>query len=314
MYERIIRGKMDISNAVTEPYFNYHNFHENLNTRVKIMTGALCYTLTFLSEPENENKMGELIKAADPSWQFPPVFSLQNHPETEIYNYVSELSIFSSFSAMDDCFTGIEAELARWKAFNNIELKKDLVVSDDKIVKFYGRFSWSTNRIERFLPIFNYFQAIRNCIAHRNSKASNELVELSKSELLTNAVSSLFPKGKPLPIFTVNELIYLSPKTTLLCSHINRLICQDMNKHLLSEFGAEGLVHMACYHAFFKNAPQETQAINQPETVLNSILYHRYKIIFSGQRGPTDMAKQLGLWQRCLKGFEARKQKLVGTS
>ena len=304
---------MDISKAITEPYLNYHIFHENLNTRVKIMTGALCHTLNFLSEPENENKMGDLIKAADSSWQFPPVFSLENHPETEIYNYVSELAIFSSFSAMDDFFTSIEAEIARWKAFNKIDLHKESIISDDKIEKFYGRYSWSTYSIEEYLPIFNYFQAIRNCIAHRNSKASNELVVLSKSESLISAVSKLFSKGEPLPTFEANEQIYLNPKTTLLCSHINRLICKDINGRLLSEFGLEGLVHMACYHAFFKDTPQETQAVHQPETVLNSILYHRYKVVFEGQRAPTDTAKKLGLWPRCLKGFESRKVKLQTT-
>ncbi|OMO21238.1 hypothetical protein [Vibrio lentus] len=301
---------MDISISVTEPFFNYHNFHENLNTRVKIMTGALCHTLTFLSEPENENKMGELIKAADSSWQFPPVFSLENHTNTEIYNYVSELAIFSSFSAMDDCFTSIDAELTRWKSFKKIEVKKVSVDSDDKIEKFYGRYSWCTHEIAKFLPIFNYFQAIRNCIAHRNSKASNELVELSNSRDLTKAIQNLFPRGEPLPTFDLNQNIYLNPKTTLLCSHINRLICKDMNRHLLNEFGKDGLVYMACYHAFFKDSPEETQAVNQPETVLNSMLCHRYKVILEGQRAPADIAKNLGIWSKCLRGFETRKIKL----
>ncbi|MBF4336254.1 hypothetical protein [Vibrio anguillarum] len=302
---------MDISIAVTEPYYNYHCFHENLNTRVKIMTGALCHTLTFLSKPENENKMGELIKAADSSWQFPPVFSLESHTSTEIYNYVSELSIFSSFSALDDCFTSIEAELTRWRSFRKVELQAESVVSDDKIERFYGRYSWCTRKVKNYLPIFNYFQAIRNCIAHRNSKASNELAELSVSKDLTGAVKDLFPKGKPLPTFEVNDQIYLNPKTTLLCSHINRLICQDMNRYLLAEFSEEGLVYMACHHAFFKDSPEETQAINQPETVLNSILCHRYKVILQGQRAPTEIAKRLGIWRKCLKGFESRKLKLA---
>ena len=73
---------MDISKAITEPFANYHNFHENLNIRVKIIAASLTHTLSYLNAPGNDDEIGSLIKAADPSWKFPPVLNSSNQDIT----------------------------------------------------------------------------------------------------------------------------------------------------------------------------------------------------------------------------------------
>ncbi|WP_205415172.1 hypothetical protein, partial [Serratia marcescens] len=49
-------------------------------TKVKVLTSSLNHVIEYLLTPGNENKMNELIKKTDKSWQFPPNFSLPNPP------------------------------------------------------------------------------------------------------------------------------------------------------------------------------------------------------------------------------------------
>lgn len=300
---------MDISKAITEPFANYHDFHEKLDSRVKILTASLFHTLGYLKTPGNDGEIENLIKSADSSWKYSPVLSLDGYSNDEIFNYVSELSIFSSFSAFDDCLTGMSAEVSRWGSVRKIKVQEKNGSDDSsegKIEKFYERLSWKTDKIASYIPIFNYFQSVRNCIAHRNSKASRELQCISTSEDLVGAIAMHFPSGKPLPTFRENDLIILKPKTTLLCSHILRLICQDMNTHLVRTLGEGGLLYMACHHAFFKERPERTAAKKRAEVVLKSILVQRYKITYKDKYKPVSLAKDLGIWKQCLESYEEK--------
>ncbi|HCD1586168.1 TPA: hypothetical protein NBH68_004171, partial [Enterobacter hormaechei] len=262
---------LDLEYAVTEPFLNYHLFHEGLNTKVKVLTSSLNHVIEYLLTPGNENKMNELIKKTDKSWQFPPNFSLPNPPVDEsslkskisskrpdkvddnneldyqlkkkelaqemLYWYVSEMAIFGSFSALDDCIVDIDSWFSSWAMFNNTQDKKSESTSSNKIERLYDSHEWDMKNIKTFLPIYEYFSAVRNSIAHRQSKASHKLSEISKSQELKESVERNFPKGKPLSEFEYNEDIFISPKTSLLCSHIIRLIFEDINKYIIKKMG-----------------------------------------------------------------------------
>lgn len=275
---------LDLEYAVTEPFLNYHLFHEGLNTKVKVLTSSLNHVIEYLLTPGNENKMNELIKKTDKSWQFPPNFSLPSPPVDEsnlknktsskrpdkeddnneldyqlkkkelaqemLYWYVSEMAIFGSFSALDDCIVDIDSWFSGWAMFNNAQDKKSESTSSNKIERLYDSYEWNMKNIKTFLPIYEYFSAIRNSIAHRQSKASHKLSEISKSQELKESVERNFPKGKPLSEFKYNEDIFISPKTSLLCSHIIRLIFEDINKYIIKKMGIEGIIYMSCKLAF----------------------------------------------------------------
>lgn len=215
--------------------------------------------------------MNELIKKTDKSWQFPPNFSLPSPPVDEsnlknktssrrldkeednneldyqlkkkelaqemLYWYVSEMAIFGTFSALDDCIVDIDSWFSSWAMFNNTQDKKSESTSSNKIERLYDSHEWNMKNIKTFLPIYEYFSAVRNSIAHRQSKASHKLSEISKSQELKESVERNFPKGKPLSEFEYNEDIFISPKTSLLCSHIIRLIFEDINKYIIKKNG-----------------------------------------------------------------------------
>lgn len=335
---------LDLEYAVTEPFLNYHLFHEGLNTKVKVLTSSLNHVIEYLLTPGNENKMNELIKKTDKSWQFPPNFSLPNPPVDEsslksktsskrpdkvdenneldyqlkkkelaqemLYWYVSEMAIFGSFSALDDCIVDIDSWFSSWAMFNNTHDKKSESTSSNKIERLYDSHEWNMTNIKTFLPIYEYFSAVRNSIAHRQSKASHKLSEISKSQELKESVERNFPKGKPLSEFEYNEDIFISPKTSLLCSHIIRLIFEDINKYIIKKMGIEGIIYMSCKLAFEPSSYNENKVVNLAKNRLNEIVSGRYHVIIKGEDEAVKVAESLGIWRDCAKFHENNMRKL----
>lgn len=335
---------LDLEYAVTEPFLNYHLFHEGLNTKVKVLTSSLNHVIEYLLTPGNENKMNELIKKTDKSWQFPPNFSLPNPPVDEsslksktsskrpdkvdenneldyqlkkkelaqemLYWYVSEMAIFGSFSALDDCIVDIDSWFSSWAMFNNTHEKKSESTSSNKIERLYDSHEWNMTNIKTFLPIYEYFSAVRNSIAHRQSKASHKLSEISKSQELKESVERNFPKGKPLSEFEYNEDIFISPKTSLLCSHIIRLIFEDINKYIIKKMGIEGIIYMSCKLAFEPSSYNENKVVNLAKNRLNEIVSGRYHVIIKGEDEAVKVAESLGIWRDCAKFHANNMRKL----
>lgn len=335
---------LDLEYAVTEPFLNYHLFHEGLNTKVKVLTSSLNHVIEYLLTPGNENKMNELIKKTDKSWQFPPNFSLPSPPVDEsnlknktsskrpdkeddnneldyqlkkkelaqemLYWYVSEMAIFGSFSALDDCIVDIDSWFSSWAMFNNTQDKKSESTSSNKIGRLYDSHEWNMKNIETFLPIYEYFSAVRNSIAHRQSKASHKLSEISKSQELKESVERNFPKGKPLSEFEYNEDIFISPKTSLLCSHIIRLIFEDINKYIIKKMGVEGIIYMSCKLAFEPSSYNESKVVNLARNRLNEIVSGRYHVIIKGEDEAVKVAESLGIWRDCAKFHANNMRKL----
>ncbi|HIE8939914.1 TPA: hypothetical protein ACXP3W_003200 [Klebsiella quasipneumoniae subsp. quasipneumoniae] len=335
---------LDLEYALTEPFLNYHLFHEGLNTKVKVLTSSLNHVIEYLLTPGNENKMNELIKKTDKSWQFPPNFSLPNPPVDEsslkskisskrpdkvddnneldyqlkkkelaqemLYWYVSEMAIFGSFSALDDCIVDIDSWFSSWAMFNNTQDKKSESTSSNKIERLYDSHEWDMKNIKTFLPIYEYFSAVRNSIAHRQSKASHKLSEISKSQGLKESVERNFPKGKPLSEFEYNEDIFISPKTSLLCSHIIRLIFEDINKYIIKKMGIEGIIYMSCKLAFEPSSYNENKVVNLAKNRLNEIVSGRYHVIIKGEDEAVKVAESLGIWRDCAKFHANNMRKL----
>lgn len=334
---------LDLEYAVTEPFLNYHLFHEGLNTKVKVLTSSLNYVIEYLLTPGNENKMHELIKKTDESWQFPPNFSLPSPPVDEsklkqktsskrqenkddnselhyqlkkesaqkmLYWYVSEMAIFGSFSALDDCIVDIDSWFSSWATFNKTQDKKSDSTSSNKVIRLYDSHGWDIKEISTYLPIHEYFSAIRNSIAHRQSKASHKLSEISKSQELKESVAMNFPKGKPLSEFEYNESIFISPKTSLLCSHIIRLIFEDINKHIIKRMGVEGIIYMSCKLAFEPSSYNENKVVNLAKNRLNEIVSGRYHIVIKGEDEAVKVAESLGIWRDCAKFHANNMRKL----
>jgi hypothetical protein len=79
---------------------------------------------------------------------------------------------------------GVEAELARWESFSGTSVPVRNHSSDFRLMRLAERLGLSTAGIESDLKIHEYFRTVRNCLAHRDSRASPALSDLSKEPTL----------------------------------------------------------------------------------------------------------------------------------
>lgn len=307
---------MNIENVNTEPFVGYHLFHEHINVTIKILTASLNNTIAHVNNSTDEKELGNLISKTDPAWNLPPIWSFSGMSKEQVYGFVSELGLVSSFSALDDFFDGVEAEIERWNS-KLAETKRMIPAdcydkADEKVLTIYRKYDWDTKEIDNYLPILKYFRLARNCIAHRNSKASPALTEYSGSAELDKEFSNNF-KNKTistLPIFQRDGKVILDPKLAIFASHILRCICKEVNKILLSFLGEDGVLNMAAQHGFLREKPVETEAYRTPEAIFNFILTDRYRVALNDDREAISRARSLGIWKPCLKQFEALGRKV----
>ncbi|EOX4464591.1 hypothetical protein L4D16_00055 [Vibrio alginolyticus] len=305
---------MNLDYVNSEPYRGYHQFHEKMNTTIKIMTASLHHTMNHVNEIGDDKELGRMIAASDKAWINPPIWSFEGLSESEVYNFVSELGIVSAFSALDDFFDGVEAEIERWnkklpERERTLPLKK-YDKAEEKVENIYVKYDWSVKLIEKYLPVLKYFRLARNCIAHRNSKVSPALACYSSSDELKQHFEKIF-KNKTitcLPEFEENQKVVFDPKLSIFCSHILREIAKAVNAILLSILGVRGIFNMAIYHGFIRDKPVKTDAYRTPEAVLNFILTDRYKLILSNDLEAVAQAKKQGLWKICIEEFDKKRQ------
>ncbi|TVO80652.1 hypothetical protein [Shewanella algae] len=302
---------MNIENVNTEPFVGYHLFHEHINITIKILTASLNNTITHVNNSSSDKELGNLIARTDPAWNLPPIWSFAGMSEDQVYGFVSELGLVSAFSALDDFFDGVEAEIERWNSKLPTADKMLPVDSydkaDEKVITIYRKYGWKTNGIDKYLPVLKYFRLARNCIAHRNSKASPALCDYSISNDLEENFSKNF-KNKTissLPKFERDEKVIINPKLAIFASHILRCICKDVNRVLLSYLGEDGVLNMAAQHGFLRERPVETEAYRTPEAIFNFILTDRYRVILKNDTEAISRASNLGIWKQCLRQFES---------
>ncbi len=305
---------MDVIGAQLEPLNRYTEFHERLNVTVKLMTVAGNVLETFLGG--EDKTLGDLIKAADPSWKFPPIWNLDAHRREHLRFAISDVGIVAAFSSFDDTLNCYSAEVDRWNARRDQREARALDMSGaeddadqevDMVVRIYNRLGWSTSRLRNTLPLLRYFRLCRNCIAHRASRASASLSKYSADEGFRKVLRK---RGKPkapaedLPLFESEQAVYLIPRQVIFCSHILREIVFDANDHLIDFLGADGIVAMAAHHALLADTPMPTEA-KTPEKVIRSLLQQRYKVQVTTHAELIRDLKRIGIWDECRSGFNA---------
>ena len=300
---------MNIDNVNTEPFVGYHLFHEHVNIVIKLLTASLNNTINHVNNFPDNKELGRLIISSEPSWNQPPIWSFSDMPREQVYGLVSELGIVSSFSAVDDFFDGVEAEIERWNSkLPNVKKMQPVAEydkADEKIITVYKKYGWKLKNVNLYLPILKYFRLVRNCMVHRNSKASIALSEYSSSDELNETFSKKF-KNKTLtclPEFSRGEKIVIDPKIAIFISHTLRMICKDVYRILAVFLGEEGILNMAAQHGFFKEKPERSNAYRTPEAIYNFILTDRYRVTLINDTEAISKASKLGVWKDCLEQF-----------
>jgi len=226
----------------------------------------------------------------------------------QLYGAVGVFAIVSLFSALDDFIDGVEADISRHTSYGNTVTTYDaskVPDEEDKVHKLYVRYGWSTKAIARLLPALKYFRHIRNCIAHRSSRCSKALAELSVSDEVTKAMKPLLDRTtKSHPTFSYEDEILVEPTLAIACSDVLRKICGDCNRQYISTIGHDSFLRIVMHNLLFKDKIVRTAAGKTPEAVLNFALSDRYRVPVTDRLEPAGELKRIGVWKEFFRQFK----------
>lgn len=319
---------IDISNAQLDPYRGFHYFHEQLNIYVKVSLSAALLLVRHTADSSRPDELQDLIKLAHPSWNTPPVREMSLALQREIYTSTSSFALVTIFSAFDDFLIGTKSELHRFysgpesagrsatppsaavkpsKPSQSPEVDDDDDDSEERLRGFYTTYNWNPAVIEPMLKVIRYFRLCRNCIAHRNGRASRALAKHSSDESLNTQVAGMLDRASDgLRTYSTNEPVHIEPTQAILCSHLLRKIASDANINLLRTLGVDGFLRSVAHHTMFGDQIIRSAAYRTPEAVLNFALTDRYRAKMSDREECIQQMKTLGLWKKYIDVFEQK--------
>lgn len=304
---------ININSARLLPFQAFHSFHEQINVHIKVAHSANLLLVRHAGEPSSQDELAELIASSHPSWNATPVRNLSIKLQRAQDAGVSAFAIVSVFSAFDDFLIGTEAEVSRAKR-NQAATKSpkdeakepdDDEEKIDRVFRLYGSLGWPVSGIANLQPLLRYFRLCRNCIAHRNGRASKALVTQSSDPALSSALASL-QEGpeRGIMAFKVNDTIHLPPTLAIMCSHILRLIAIDANDRLIETLGLDGVLKMAAHHTVRLNEELGGKARKRPEAILNAFLTQSRVRMDSREDSIVEM-KRIGDWATYVSDISA---------
>ncbi|MGH8819187.1 MAG: hypothetical protein ACREX5_21505 [Achromobacter pestifer] len=306
---------IDFSNARLQPFQAFHAFHERINVHIKVANAAALLLVRHAGDPTLRDQLADLIVSSHPSWNAPPVRDLTVDVQRAQDSAISAFALMAVFSAFDDFLIGTEAEISRGLGAGNskrVEIDDSQSTEDDaeaeeekvdRVFRLYEAMSWTTVRIEMLQPLLRYFRLCRNCIAHRNARASKALAEQSTDpEILVSLGTLQEGPERSLMTFIVNEDIHIPPTLAIMSSHVLRLIAIDVNDKLVSTLGLDGILRSVAHHSVRLNDELGGKARKRPEAIVNAFLTKSRIRLGSRHESIAEM-KRVGIWTPYLKAI-----------
>jgi len=316
---------IDISSAQLDPFRGFHYFHEDVNIYLKVSLAAALLLVRHSAEPNDIDQLYDLIRLTHPSWNSPPVREMSIEIQRRTYSSISAFALVTIFSAFDDFLIGTKAELHRFgskggtavisASVTQMQVPKHPEKEDDdddddaeeRLRAFYAKNAWDTSLIDPLLKVIRYFRLCRNCIAHRNGRASRALVEHAADPGVHSQVKGLLDRTSDgLTEYSLNERVFVEPTQAILCSHLLRKIALDANMRLLGTLGLDGFLKSVAHHTMFGDKIVRSDAYKTPEAVLNFALTDRYRATMSNREECIQEMKRLGLWKKYMDEFEKK--------
>lgn len=295
---------MDLSQARSEPYVQFLDFHDRFNRQFKATVTALGYLRnTFADAPE---KRGVFLEHMQRKWRDGHNWDTAGDVLRQASEDACRLAIAQIYSALDDFETLVAAEHSRWCGIANLPLPNKPIPAGgehEPLWKLCFRLDLDHAELVEWRPLIGAFRVIRNCVVHCSSRATPQLVELSRSEDLKKLLKR-WPRRKdrqppPFPSFKLNSTISISPKTVILCLDSARRSAEAINRAIITFLGPAGLSYAAASHALLDGdldmLPASYRTAN---SAIAATLASRYRVTSIGCE-PEPLLRRLGCWEKC---------------
>jgi hypothetical protein len=302
---------MNLDTAHAEPICVYYKAHEALNNLVKITTAGLDYIRQITDLPDGLDQLNAIVRKTTEPWG-PIGHSNVNKLRTEAIAYLAGLAVVHCYSAFDLFLTDTKAECDRWDSVRATTYMTGTCRDGEgniSLPKLYEMYNWNIASIQRFVPLFRYFQECRNCIAHRDGLASGGLCKIAEGTDLQECIANWpFSKANThlpsLPAFNAGDPIVLAPKHSILASANCYRIAEDIDRNLIRYLDTKGMVSMATHYALFAEQHQSRLRNHRtPEAAVMYFLVNRYSVKGADQQKVKALLVSMDLWNGVLTKY-----------
>jgi hypothetical protein len=160
------------------------------------------------------------------------------------------------------------------------------------------------------MPFHRYFTLARNCIVHRNGRATDEFAELAVSSELINCHSGWITKRRTampeLPKIVAGAEIDWLPRHTILCLAVYYAAAKYLNDQMVINMGIKGLVYMAAHYILFDADTIASCSQRSVEVAIRTALHNRYRYAGVNKDELITALRDMGKWQSCRDAFATR--------
>lgn len=300
---------MNFDYAITEPFLRYHEFQVSFDRNIRVAYGGLQMLRTGAKLEHKGDVALVEVPAGDEPWGKPRLWKNVPVLVSHSARFLSHMGAVRVLSAFEDFLIATKAEYDR---YTGIAVGAPVPESDDAeslgFSSLCQQLGWNQAAIAPLLPLIEYFTLIRNCIVHRNGRASRALVRYAESEKLATSISAAnsgrMRRLPTLPSLATNADIPLLPRHAVLAAIVCRWLAAFANGQLIQHFGESGMAYMAAHHGLLAPETSVLMKAKTPVVMMNRLLCERYRV---RQVDPVHVVanlKQLGCWKKCCTRFE----------
>ena len=300
---------MNCSKANIEPFCVYYKAHESLNNLVKIASASLDLLKPLTERPDGLDQLNKVVQRTTEPWG-PIWHNNVGVLREDAVAYLAGLAVVHSLSAFEHFLTFAKAECDRWNAVNGRPAVNGTWRNDDgdiTLSQLYAMFGWSRAPIEPYEALFRFIQECRNCMVHRDGRASQGLCATAESvslrECLANWPFSRENKHLPdLPNIVGGDQIVFAPKHAILSSATCYRIVEEVNSQIVRDLSDDGMVYMAAFHSLIDvQHPARLPNHRSPEKAVMQFLQSRYRVSDVDQEQVIASLRKLNVWEKVRK-------------
>lgn len=245
-----------------------------------------------------------------------------NEPEVlaDTWRVFAGMAIVQVFSAFDDFEVSTSAELASWRHSQprTCDPATRHKHNDPQDGTAQGAPAFETlcdelevprTTVANFRQSFEYFRLIRNCIVHRNARASRALARLVTDPTYKRAMTN-WPGARALSVLKLpspkqDDVIDLSPHHAVLASETCLRIAKAISTGVAKLLGHRGLVRMAAFHSLLSSEPIPVMTqVSGAEKVIRYHLSNRYGVKGVSCNDVIAHLIEQGLWKDACNRYE----------
>jgi hypothetical protein len=297
---------------LTEPHVRFLESHADMNSLCRVGAGSLWYMKQQVGLL-GPGLLRSCVDRAGQAWRRNTNLGDEPHAVVKTWRVFAGMAVVQVFSAFDDFVSSMRAELDRWAHSGEdnrvLDSTDDAVASDDddtelsSVDRLFRQYSWAAAELDKFRPALACFKLIRNCVVHRNGRASQKLADLVADPEHVRGMAE-WPGSKAItalkfPAPSRGELIQLEPHHAVFASDACLQFARIINSNACGMLGDAGLVRMAAYHGLLSSDPIPVLSpVADADKVVSYLLASRYSLRGFSNDTLVKVLNKLGIWKQ----------------